>query len=224
MLIPSKIGTAAAIAGSALLIGGTALHPMTADPADPVAAFAEYAADRHWVASHLGQFVGAVLMVIGLIAFADALRDRNNGWMARLGTYFAVASLAAAAVLQAIDGVALKAAVDVWAGAPPDQKQASYLAALAVRQVEIGTAAYAAMLFGAAVFLIACAAIGGSGAGSWFGWLGVAGGAGTTASGALIAFTGFSTAATNVSMLSSLVVVAWMVGMGVLTWKRDSST
>lgn len=220
MVVPPKIGSAAAIGGSVFLVGGTMFHPMTADPADPVAAFAEYAADRLWIASHLGQFVGVTLMVVGLATFAGTLSDRKNGWMARLGIYFAVAALAAAAVLQAVDGVALKAMVDVWAGAPQEQKQASYFAALAVRQVEIGAAAYAAILFGAAIFLIACAGIGRNNFESWLGWLGIAGGIGTIVAGVLMAFTGFSSTAQSASMLFSLIVVIWMVGMGTLAWRR----
>jgi Domain of unknown function (DUF4386) len=220
LVVPPKIGSAAAIAGSAFLVGGTMFHPMTADPADPVAAFAEYAADRLWIASHLSQFVGVALMVVGLVTFAGTLRDRKNSWMARLGLYFAVAALAAAAVLQAVDGIALKAMVDIWAGASPEQKQASYFAALAVRQVEIGAAAYAAILFGASIFLIACADIGGNRFERWFGWLGIAGGIGTIAAGVLMAFTGFSSAAQSVSMLFSLTIVVWMVGMGALVWRR----
>lgn len=44
-----------AIAGAVLLLIGTILHPMSADPNVPLAAFTEYAADTHWVASHLMQ-------------------------------------------------------------------------------------------------------------------------------------------------------------------------
>ena len=43
----------------------TSLHPLEADPNDPEAAFAEYAADDLWVATHLGQF----------IAVAEAVND-----------------------------------------------------------------------------------------------------------------------------------------------------
>jgi len=47
-----------AIAGSVLLFIGTYLHPMSADPNQAAAAFAEYAADPLWVASHLTQLAG----------------------------------------------------------------------------------------------------------------------------------------------------------------------
>lgn len=47
----SRIGATCAIAGSLLLLIGTYLHPLGADPNEPVAAFTEYAADQLWVAS-----------------------------------------------------------------------------------------------------------------------------------------------------------------------------
>ena len=46
-----RIGAVAAIAGALTLFVGTFLHPMNADPNDPLAAFTEYAADHHWIAS-----------------------------------------------------------------------------------------------------------------------------------------------------------------------------
>jgi hypothetical protein len=58
----SRVRVASAIAGAAMLFIGTYLHPQQADPNDAVAAFAEYAADQLWVASHLLQLAGFVLI------------------------------------------------------------------------------------------------------------------------------------------------------------------
>ena len=58
---------------------GTALHPMSADPNVPLAAFAEYAADRHWIASHLLQLASVALMVAALVLLLV--------WMIALGLY-----------------------------------------------------------------------------------------------------------------------------------------
>ena len=141
--------------------------------------------------------------------------------MARLAVYFAVAALAAAAILQAVDGVALKIMVDVWANAAADQRQSSYLAAFAVRQIEIGTASSTAILFGAAVLLFAIAVVMSAKYPNWLGWLGVAGGMGTVASGTLTAFIGFSTIEMNVAMPSNLVLVIWIGLMGVVMWRQS---
>jgi hypothetical protein len=127
------------------------LHPMAADPADALAAFTEYAADPYWVSSHLTQFFGVALMFIGLVALRDTIQKQSVEWVARLGMLFGVCALAVAAALQAVDGVALKRAVNNWANAPLDQKQSAFMAAFAVRQIEIGLASYMALLFGVSV-------------------------------------------------------------------------
>ena len=57
----SRLGAGAAFCGALLLTLGTSLHPMQAAPWDAAAAFAEYAADHHWLASHLIQLLGVLL-------------------------------------------------------------------------------------------------------------------------------------------------------------------
>ena len=218
--VPSRIGAVAAIAGALILLGGTALHPMSADPGDPLAAFTEYAADAHWLASHLGQFIGVALMVIGLIAARDALEDERIQWLARLGAAFAVAALATAAALQAVDGVALKRAIDHWARAPVDQRQGAFLAAFAIRQIEIGLASFTAILFGATATLYGAAMAASRGFPRWLGWLGAIGGAGTIIGGVLTAKTGFSATAMTVSMPFSLLTVLWMILVGAILWRH----
>src|SRR5215211_1558671 len=61
-----RTGSTTAIIGALALLIATMLHPMTADLGDPVAAFTEYAADRWWIASHLGQFLGGARMFVGM--------------------------------------------------------------------------------------------------------------------------------------------------------------
>jgi hypothetical protein len=65
----SKVGGIGAIVGVVVLFVATMLHPLDAHPGDAPAAFAEYAMDRHWVATHLSQLLGAVLVAAGLGAF-----------------------------------------------------------------------------------------------------------------------------------------------------------
>jgi len=70
----SRMGATCAIAGSVSLFIGTYLHPMEADPNQAIAAFAEYAADRLWVASHLTQLAGVALILAALLLLAQQLR------------------------------------------------------------------------------------------------------------------------------------------------------
>ena len=57
---------------------------------------------------------------------------------ARLTEVTGAAAIAVTAVLQAVDGVSIKAIVDMWAHAPTTDPSALFAAAQAVRQVEIG--------------------------------------------------------------------------------------
>ena len=95
------------------------LHPEGPDPNDHQAIFAVYAASNSWTAVHLGQFVGMVIIILGLGALFFALDPpRGAGfWLDRMGLFTAGAALALYAVLQAVDGVALKQAVNAWASA-----------------------------------------------------------------------------------------------------------
>ncbi len=147
----SRTGATCAIAGSVLLFVGTYLHPLEADPNEAVAAFTEYAADRLWVASHLTQLAGVVLMVAALLFLAQQLEAANGTGWARIAAGGAIASLAVATVLQAVDGSALKRMVDAWAAAPTVQKEGAFYAAFAVRQVEIGLASLLSLLCGLTV-------------------------------------------------------------------------
>ena len=80
--------------------------------------FAEYAGSAAWTAVHLGQFAGMTVIIAGLLVlyFALDLRAGGAAWLARLGAVCAVTALGLYGVLQAVDGVALKQAVEAWAG------------------------------------------------------------------------------------------------------------
>ena len=114
----SRSGAICAIAGVALLVIGTWLHPSTADPNDAVAAFSEYAASRWWGAVHLTQLLEIIGILATLLSFAGYIQSRRGEITARIAVAGLVTS-ALAAALQAVDGVALKRMVDTWASARP---------------------------------------------------------------------------------------------------------
>jgi hypothetical protein len=68
-----------------------------------------------------------------------------------------VASISLAAALQAVDGVALKALVDRWVAATGEARVLAFEAAFAVRQVEIGLAAYLSFSLGLTVGVLGVA-------------------------------------------------------------------
>ncbi|MBV8454884.1 MAG: hypothetical protein JOZ29_21835, partial [Deltaproteobacteria bacterium] len=124
-----KVAAACAIAGSVLLIVGTYFHPVPADPNDAVMAFTEYAADPLWIASHLAQLAGIALLLTTLIVIADLQQAVSSGFYYRVAAAGAIACLAIAAALQAIDGIALKRTVNAWSAAPIMKRDAAFYAA-----------------------------------------------------------------------------------------------
>jgi hypothetical protein len=214
-----RVGAACAFIGCVLLGIGTSMHPMQADPNDAPAAFAEYATDQNWIIGHLLQFVGAALLLGFMLVLSRQLRATSG--LRQVATGGAIASLAVAAVLQAIDGIALKALIDTWAAAPDAEKPVAFAAAFAVRQVEIGLASLLSLLFGATCALFGLLLHGDGRYPRWIGGAAFAGGAGIAAGGVMIARGGFGAVATNIQMPASLMVLAWVVGVAALHWRRS---
>ena len=219
----NRIGAACAVTGSVLLLVGTYLHPMRADPNNAVAAFTEYAADRLWVASHLTQLAGVMLMVAALLILAQRLGARSGTVWSRLAAGGAIASLAITTALQAVDGIALKAMVDSWAVAPAAHKDITFHAALAVRQVEIGLASMSSLLFGLTVVVYGAALLRDRTYSKWVAGIAIVGGVPTAIAGLVMAYTGFSELAMSINMPAGFLLLLWMLSLGVLMWRRGGS-
>lgn len=212
----------AAFGGIILLVVGTYLHPMHADPNVPVAAFAEYANDPHWIASHLTQLFGVWLMSAVLVMLSGRMAGGPADMASRVGMAGAIASVAMAGALQAVDGIALKAMVDIWAAAPEEQRAALFPAVLAVRQIEVGLASIASLLFGLTVSVYGIALLSERSFPKWLGWLGLAGGILIAIAGVIIAYTGFSPLAMLVNMPASALLLFWIAVLGIFMWRTPS--
>jgi hypothetical protein len=60
-----RIGSTAFIVGVLIVIVSTMLHPSKEDPANHPVVFMEYANSNSWVAIHIGQFVGGIMVFGG---------------------------------------------------------------------------------------------------------------------------------------------------------------
>jgi uncharacterized membrane protein (DUF2068 family) len=217
----SRLGAICSIAGSIMLLVGTYLHPMPDDPNDAVASFTVYAADRLWVASHLTQLGGIALIVAALLILAHQLEAGNAIAWSRIAAGGAIASLAVATALQAVDGVALKTMVNAWAEAPVSQKEAAFRAAFAVRQIEVGLASTLSAILGVTATIDGVALLVDGTWPKWLGALAIGGGAPTAVAGVVMAYTGFSGLAMAINMPANLVLVAWMFVIGIRMWARS---
>ena len=217
----ARVGAATAILGPAILLVSTLLHPSNADPNDPIAAFTEYAADRLWVASHLGQFLGAALIGMALLALGRTLikEPRAEVWIT-IGAAGAVATVTVVAALQAVDGVALKVMVDRWAASATEQKEAVFGVTYGVRQIEIGLASLVSLLFGLTVSSYGLALLASTTYPRWLGAFALLGSVGTFAAGVIQAHQGFSAVAMEVGIPSNAALLLWLLIVGVQMWRK----
>ena len=220
----ARIGAVAAIVGALVLLVATLLHPISADPNDPAAAFTEYAADTLWVGSHLGQFLGIALLGAALVGVAATFESGKPAAWGRVGVAGAAASVAVTAALQAVDGVALKVMVDRWSRAGGDQRLRAFEGALAVRHIEIGMASLLSLTFGLTIVVFGTAMLRSARYSTWLALLGVAGGAATMAAGVAQAYTGFSSLSMIVSMPASVMLLIWALLVGVVMWRAARSS
>jgi hypothetical protein len=148
------------LVGQLLYVVVTLFHA-DGDANDHPAVFAEYAASGIWTAVHVGQFACMAIMLAGLLALFFAL-DAQPGtarWAGRFGAASAVTTLALYGVVLAVDGVALKQAVDAWESAPDAERAARFASAEAIRWLEWGARSYENFTLGLAVLLFAVAVL-----------------------------------------------------------------
>jgi hypothetical protein len=219
---PYRLTAVIALLGAGLLGVGTWLHPADADPGVPAAAFSEYAADGRagWVTAHLLQFGGVASMTLAMVLLARTVAGPRGAAWARVTAVCATAGLSTAAVLQAVDGVALKAMVDLWSSAS-DDRTSLFAATLAVRQVEIGLDALLALVLAAAFLSLGVALLAARSRG--LGGLALATAAAAAANGLALALGGFSDTAMLATTASGLLGLAFLLTAAVWSWRRAAT-
>jgi hypothetical protein len=148
-----------------LLLGGQLLYVVVTllhtggEANDHAAIFAAYAASDIWTGVHVAQFACTAVMLAGLVALFYALDapPGTAGWAARFGAASALTALAMYGVVLAVDGVALKQAVNAWAKAPEPEKAARFAVAEGMRWLEWGARSYEDFTLGLALLLFAVA-------------------------------------------------------------------
>jgi hypothetical protein len=217
-----RIGGVALPAGLVTAVVFELLHPSREDPNNNPLVFAEYAKSSEWTTIHLGALAGALMLIGGLVALSESLRHGRAveaAW-SRLAAASAVVAAAAYAVLQVVDGVALKRAVDAWAAAPAETKTAAFAAAESVRWIEYALNSLTFSMVGLTLVLVGVALVTGDRFPGWLGVWAVAAGLAYLVRGLLVAYRGF---AANPSGLIALVLLgAWALVMAVSMWRRAS--
>jgi hypothetical protein len=215
----ARLGAIAGVAGLVIQLGAGLAHPSSVQPNDSPAVFREYAASSAWIPVHLAQFLGAFLVGLAVITLVRSMRDDGgaSGALSLVAEVAAVVALAVFAVQMALDGVALKAAVDAWVAAPePAASGVAFAIADATRSLEKGLDAMFSISYGGAVLAAALAITAGRRYPWWLGVIGIVAGAGLIGSGWMTALTGFSPEAASLAGPTLLAGMAFVVGMAVV--------
>jgi hypothetical protein len=196
-------------------------HPDHAYANDHIAVFAEYASSSDWTAVHLGQFAGMAVLIAGLVVlyFALDIQFGTAVWIGRFAVICAVVTLAMYAVLQAVDGVALKHAVDAWAAAPESEKAIRFASAETIRWLEWAVRSYQSYMLGLSLILFGAAVALTGQISKAIGLLMALSGLAYLAQGWIIASEGFSDANTFPTLLGIGSTLIWSVWLLLSSWR-----
>jgi hypothetical protein len=201
------------------------LHPSSGTPNNHSAEFAAYANSAMWTAVHLGQFVGIAVIIAGLLVlfFALNVSEGTPRWLGFFGAMAAGVTLALHGVLQAVDGVALKQAVDAWASAPAGEKAARFASAEALRWLEWGTRSYQSFMFGLTLILFALVIVWTARTPRLIGYLMGLSGLTYLVQGWVLGSEGFSAANTVPTLLGYILVLAWSIWLLIVAWRMQET-
>jgi hypothetical protein len=239
-----RMGSVAFLAGLAIAIVSTIIHPTGTgeELMNNLFIFAVYAEDDLWIASHIGQFAGILLIYAGgFVALFRLLSRPESGTtvasaLAWFGLVTAILTASVFTILQAVDGIALKIAVDTWyvipsppssaeagdagGGTEEGEKAIALRVAEGLRWTEWGIQAYYRMLQGAVALIFGVAIVKSSVLSSWICAVGIAAGVVGIAAGVVVAYVGFSSVRDPVADLSTLILYPWIVILGIFMWRK----
>src|SRR5918995_884943 len=221
-----RIGSTAFLAGVVIVIISTAIHPSREDPASHLLVFAEYARDDSWIAVHIGQFAGGIMVFAGgfvaLYLLLVQSESSTASIMVWIGLALAIMTASAFAVLQAVDGIAQKRAVDSWVAAPPEDKAIIFRVAEGIRFIEYGTNSIFRILQGLVAIMFGVAIVKNKLLNKWIGGAGVVIGAVTIYAGLEVAYLGFGYATTEYG-ISTIIYFIWVGLLGGFMWRKSIS-
>jgi len=219
-----RLGAVLGLLGFVVQIVMDRLHPHRVAPNDSVNVFREYAGSDIWTAVHIGQFVGTLFIVLAFVALASSLYQQPGlaGGLAVVGTVTAILVAAVFAVQMAVDGVALKAAIDTWVdAASPGEQSAAFQVAEAVRWTEKGLGGFFQFINGITLLALGVSIALGARYPKWIGFVGALAGIGFAAGGTVTAHTGFSPTAGWFLTPATVLLAVFVIGIVILMWRRS---
>jgi lipopolysaccharide export LptBFGC system permease protein LptF len=219
------LGGVAAIVGSLMGMVGNLIHPVT--PLDDPEGVARVIAESDaWTAIHLVIVFGITLMLGGLVALYQSIRDSRAGALARLGLAAGIVGIAIGVVLVILDGVGAKQLADEWAIAPQDERATALRIVLANETINFALASSFNIVFAGATFILFGLAVATSGVyRRSLGLVVVVAGIASVGAGLIQAFVGEPTTASRVlTIIGPTVITLWLLAIGVLLVRKARQT
>jgi hypothetical protein len=167
---------------------------------------------------HLGQFAAGMLIIVGILGLFRALVPAGGSTLlTRAGEAAAVVTASVLAMLQAVDGVALKHAVDSLAAAPAALHDAAFHDAEIVRWMEWSMAGYYRIAFGLTAVLIGVAVVRARVLPRWTAAPALVSGVAFVADGVTVSYHGF-VGANPANLISLTSFVLFAVAAAVAAW------
>lgn len=215
-----RIGSITFLTGLAIFTISTAFHASREDPTNHLRVFAEYANSPPWIAAHIGQFVGEIIIFAGgfvalfrLLVQSESMTVSVLAW---IGFTTGIIVASTLSILQAVDGIALKRAVDSWVIAPAGEKMAAF------RWSEVGINSIYRILQGTVAIVVGIAITLSPVVGRWIGAIGIFAGAVTIAAGIEVAYVGFASYS-NIGLGANWYSNIWVGILGVFMWRKAMS-
>jgi hypothetical protein len=220
-----RLASALVFGGELLYIAAGVFHPGRVPANQHPEVFAEYANDAYWGAVHMGQFVGMAVLLSGIVLLTFALASRNGrlDWLARLAATSAVVTIALTGVLQAVDGVALKAAADAWLAAPVVDQGARLAATEALRWLEWAVRSYQRTMLGITLILLSAQVVMTARIPRPIGVVMAISGFAYIAQGVVVGAEGFSSNGTIPGLLAIVLDPAWMIWLVIVAWQKPQT-
>jgi hypothetical protein len=219
-----RIGSITFLTGLAIFIISSAFHAGREDPTNHLRVFAEYANSPPWIAAHIGQFVGDIMIFVGgfvalfrLLVQSESMTVSVLAW---IGFTTAIIAASTLSILQAVDGIALKRAVDSWVVAPAEEKMAAFRVAEGIRWTEEGTHSIYRILQGTVAIVFGVAIVKSVVLSRWIGAVGIAAGVLWIAAGVEVAYVGFASVNVGLGVISKIIYYIWIGILGAFMWRK----
>ena len=164
-------------------------------------------------------FAGGFVALYRLLVQSESSMASILAW---IGLAVAIVTGGAFAILQAVDGIANKMAVDSWFAAPPEEKAITFRVAEGIRFIEYGTNSIFRILQGTVAVIFGVAIVKSKILSKWIGGAGVVIGAVTIYAGLEVAYLGFG-GLTTIIGISMIIYFIWVGILGSFMWKKSMS-